>query len=231
MMKRWAYSFGMVLAALLMALPLKAQLFFRAHARIGELPPKFILVELPTESNRYRYFMQHNKEDKATKVKLANNAKMHCMVSDFSDNYTFCPVYFFNDTDQDKIIAHNFAAALRDKNLDLISALPALLTDTNYVIVYYGLPPSEVSKVSAEGVSYTAEYNDVSFNNLVAVSPSFKKLKQGLPDKAKFNAYQLSNFMNKYGFQSKEFDIEYKPLAGFYDRTLRRYYFPKKHKQ
>ena len=225
-------SFRLCIALILLGitLPAKAQLFLRRHAHPGELPPAFLLVELPTETSRYHYFMQHNMPDKAAKVKLANKQKVHCMVADFSDNFTFCPVFFFNDSDQDKIKDKQWVNVLRDKNGDLINLPMPILTDTNYFIMYYGLLPSVISNVNSNGATYAAEYNDVSFANLVAVDRNFKRLKNGLPDKARFTAYQLSSVPAKYSVESKDFDIVYKPLAGFYAKTLMHFYIPKQHK-
>jgi len=225
-----SYKLFFILFVSAITLPAKAQLFTRRHAHPGEKPPAFLLVELPTEVGRYNYFLQHNKPEKAAKLRLANNQKVHCMITDFSDNFNFCPVFYFNDTDQDKIKDKQWLHVLRDKNGDLINTSLSILSDTNYFIMYYGLLPAIKSNVSADGTSFAEEYNDVSFANLVAVDKNFNRLKNGLPEKAHFTAYQLSAVPAKYACLIKEFDIEYKPLAAFYAKTLVHFYIPKQRK-
>ena len=207
-----------------------AQLFKRSHARENEIPPKLILVELPTVVNKVTYYNKNGKTEKALAIQACNDTLVKRMLADFNDHFSFCPVYFFFDTAVSAIRNREFSSLL---NRELKPAQNVVITpaDTNYFVAYFGLETPDEIPVGYKNDPFSAAGTASVVPNLIALGPDFKKLRPGLPDKPRMNSVkhtkapsnlQLYNYM----YRSKEFNLSYKPFAYFYSATLTRFYKP-----
>ena len=68
------------------------------------------------------------------------------MHADFTDNFTFCKVYYFNDTDADKIMNKQFDGVLMTADGNLATNINISNKDSNYLVLYYGYPTSQSNK-------------------------------------------------------------------------------------
>ena len=211
------------------ALPAHAQFFKRKHALPYEHPPEAILVQLPTETNRIAYFIKKGKSNKVQALEDASKKVISATVSDFRDNFSFCPVYFFYDSSIAEVKEHHFAGAVYDKNMQPVQNIGLSPNDTEYFIVYYGMEAPVEEPENARKDPYNTSYTGSAIPNLIALSHDFKKLPPSLPDKPRYNHFSTNIYVPKYYFEEKEFNILYTQLANYYSRTLEKYNTPKKH--
>jgi len=221
----------LVILLMLTAVPGKAQFLKRVHARPNEQPPKAILVELPTETNRIAYFTKKGQLNKVKVLQDANYKVSHVMVDDFRDNFSFCPVYFFYDSCTEQVRGMQFQGVLLDDKLAPAKNIILNNSDTNYFIVYYGTETMEELPAGAKVDIYNTSNTGSTMSNLFALSYDFKKLRYGLPDKPRGNSFSKNTYIPKYSYESGEFAISYIPLANRYSLTLAKYYSPRKHKK
>ncbi len=218
----------MTIVLVCFAMPCKTQFFKRMHARHNEHPPKAILVELPTETNRVAYFIKKGKRNKVQYLLDANKKVRRVMIADFADNFTFCPVYFFNDSSIELVKDKKLVGVLLDKKMQPATNIILSTADTDYFIVYYGTETAEDVPENAKYDPYNTSYTGSTIPNLVAMSYNYKKLAYGLPDRTRYNHFSQNMFVPKYSYELKEFDISYNPLAYYYSRTLEKYYKQRK---
>ncbi|MDR3679458.1 MAG: hypothetical protein P4L41_05790 [Flavipsychrobacter sp.] len=202
-----------------------AQLIRRYHAHSGQLPPKALLVRLSTEKNRREFYLKHHDFRNLEIIEKDATEQRARMVSDFKDHFTFCPVYFFYDTTQDQIKAHNFSVLL-DNDLKPATNMVIGPGDSSYFIVYYGYEQEEPEKKGHEG-AFSSGYSGNSVKTLVALDCDFVQLSLKLPYKAgpvrRLNS-KKDPTVPAYEYKSKKFDISYEPYAILYDRNLRLFY-------
>ena len=201
--------------------------------------PSAVLVQLRSERNRITALARDRKLLEQVKADAA--AITTKMIADFHDNFTFCPVYYYVDTNVDLVKKRAFKGILF--NADSTPVAHPAISDTNqdYLIVYYGYPATQ---------SHLADsaYNDT-IKKYTYGDPSFPP-KQSLmtdsviTDMEKYNdfgdpmgkglvinncRYRQVSFMfkfeyddvffkfrkhnRKYIYNSKRFDMEYYPMA------------------
>ena len=102
--------------------------------------PKAILVQLRSEHNRLAALTEARRY-KETEMVMADAANIReKMIADFKDHVTFCPVYYYIDTNVDLVKKGKFEGVLF--NADNTPAVNTAFNDTSndYLIVYYGYP-------------------------------------------------------------------------------------------
>ncbi len=208
---KFAYSILLLLVV--------AALFSIAPARAADslvakrIPPKVVLVELFSQQSRMDALIRAKRyRDTATLSKDARKA-VSVTVKDFKDNFQYCRYYFFWDKDFDAIMAGQFDGVLLDSSLSL--AKNVNISDTNYLIVHYGIPQWQSHKRKMEVTNKTEMGGKPNGYGLIMCNYQMKQIGY---------TYWLRNFLvsfkkkgkvhDDYIYVSKKFDIEYYPLAG-----------------
>ena len=91
--------------------------------------PKAILVQLRSEHNR---ITAATKERKYKELEIIKNDAVNVtsrMIADFKDNFTFCPVYYYMDTNLDLVKNRVFKGVLF--NADSTPANDLVINDTS----------------------------------------------------------------------------------------------------
>jgi hypothetical protein len=192
-----------------------AQVFRRRHALPNELPPKAILIQLSTGYTRLnRAGREEFKEQLKKDMKISNER----MILDFQENFTFCPVYYFNDSDIRYIINHEFFGYLRDAKRQLIRDHVMQEGDTNFFILHFGYMLNE-------------DENDLdlplSQRMLIASDHKGEMLRYPLPATTYFtDTRKLKNkrYKSEYRYNSHHTDVEYRPRALQYSALLKNFY-------
>ena len=202
--------FSCLLLCLLIGTSLNAQMVMRRKAKEHEMPPSAILVQLRTGSNQVKYYQKANRTEdlkKATEAIATANMKM---VQDFNENFSYCPVYYFYDTNRQAVLAKSFSGVLLDKELNPIYDLQIPTTDTSYFIVRYGV---------------TEDAEEWHKKTLVAADHRGVQLRHPLPLKAYQECMsQRAADYKKYKFMSNQYNVEYHGMAGAYGLTLQWFY-------
>ncbi len=179
--------------------------------------PKAVLVELFTHQNKIGYYKRTKQDANAQQIKRDADSIVHYTVADFNDNFDFCPVYYFYDTNASLILSGKYKEALLDRDLKPVASTPLTSTDTNYFIFTYA--PAAVSK-NTTGSNQNALMNqryksnilDYTFNPIPAfVIQDDRTVFTGLGKK-------------KYRYVSKKFNISYSDQGAYLNAKLKDFY-------
>ncbi len=170
--------------------------------------PRAIFVQVNTATNRLKYFNEKNREKDVALLSadIANIKRV--MMKDYADNFSIFPVYFFNDTDLNKVLAKNYENVFYDKNERPVSAKSLEGIDDLFCIVYYGSPPP-LKKVIRNGVEENVSLPDYYNNGVVTLDskgepmPHFKYYTSFFPGRCEGN----------YCYISKKYNVEYQTSA------------------
>lgn len=230
-MKRTKHTYKTLLIIALIFYPYlsQGQLFKRMTAHADELPPAYVLVQLPTAEKRVlNYF--HSKHDTVSATHLITDEAMvrQKMVGDFNRYFTYCPYYYFIDTNAEKIMNGEFAGNLLDSNLHIIGSngLPNV-NDTTRFILYFGRAERNDDQWKTRRSDYlNSDYFVNGAPMLIAMDYKFHQLRSSLPYKARFGLVSIPRTeIRRYRYSSKRFDnILYKPQAAYYSATLATFY-------
>ena len=133
-----------------------------------------LLVQLNTEQSKIGYFLKTGRKADAEKIKRETMKMNKKMISDFTDHFTFCPVYYYVDTNVDLIKSKNFDKILLDaKGMPI--ANPVAI-GSNYLIALYGIDDGTANVTVTKGlVVYTPQFKQIFFLRRFDVEGSAKK--------------------------------------------------------
>ena len=182
-------------------------------------PPKAVLVMLFTETNRREALIKARRYQDTAILNKDMLAVRSATVRDFTDNFKFCPVYFFNDLDLDAVVDKKFDV-LMDNTLN--PARNVSIADTNFLIVYYGFPGWQSRERRMEVTTLADVGSKPNGWGLVLNNHEMKQVGY---------TYWLRNILSAkkkgklrgYKYISPKFDIEYFPLATDLNGKLHKY--------
>jgi hypothetical protein len=190
----------------------QGQIIRRRHAVGDEKPPKAILVELSTFQNKIKFLQQKGNTGGVVAVGTAAKKVDDAMMLDFANNFESCPVYFFLDTNAQKVREKKF------KNV-LMSADGRFVGDTTlvqYNIVYYGYPVPNDNNPAVKG--------------LVVLDSAFDQMQAPYPYFTPTLKYSTLGGSAQYVYETDKYGIEYYPGAKKLSAALLRYFLPRKQK-
>ena len=173
--------------------------------------PKAILVQLRSEKKKINYFEKAGNHKEAAQVREDVQGVNNAMISDFTDNFKFCPFYFFVDTNIELIKAKKFDGVLLNSDMKPASDLVVNANSKDYFIVYYGIPERE--KINKNGEMAGRNVNG---EGLVVAGYDYIQLEKPSLFYYYTNRgyYHLHSKNSKYSYSSKKYNIEYYALAG-----------------
>ena len=184
--------------------------------------PRVILLQINTEQNRIRA-LEKNKRDKEVEIVKKDAAIISSkMKADFKENFNYCPVYFFMDTNQAMIRSRNFDGFLM--NVDG-SIAKNILTDSSkdFLIVYYGYPTYQSNRTKVVKKSYEMDTSRlfIPYGKGLIIN-NYRMEQVSYLYKFGFDNffYRLKKSNRKYIYESKKYDIEYLPFARNFNERL-----------
>lgn len=106
---------------------------------------KAVFVKLPTYTKRLAYYKENSKEKMLQLQQDVDSITLY-IITDFTDNFDFAPVYYFYDTSLYLIKEGKLAKALFNANQTTISEKELEAIGNNYLIIVYGLSEYEATK-------------------------------------------------------------------------------------
>lgn len=192
-----------------------AQAFRRRQALPEEQPPKAILLQLNTGYSRLkRGGRQEFLRELVKDMKIANER----MILDFEDNFSFCPVYYFYDSNLHYITNGEFFGYLMDAKGQLLDTRVIPEGDTSFFIVHFGYMMSEGSQDLDLPLTQKM---------LIASNHKGQMLPSPLPNTSlpvDTRKYKTKKFKSEYRYNSKVTDIYYRPRALHYSILLKQFY-------
>lgn len=183
--------------------------------------PTSILVMLKSGNSKIEYFEKRRDKKSIDLVRNDANEAMKAMINDFTDNFQYCPVYYFIDTNLQLIKDKKFDGVLFDKDRKVYTTSPIKTTDSSFFIVYYGHPPVEIRTGKNGEQSYTSK--SYPGRGLTVLDHQYKPLRR--PKILYVYEPEISELVRgkdpKYNYSSKNFDIGYKQLAKILQNTIK----------
>lgn len=181
---------------------------------------KAVLVMLRAETNRIEALTKGNRRSLLEEVQRDLQGTVRATQADFSDNFTYCPVYYFWDTEMDRIRDGDFAGVLFRADSSIATDLPISKGSNNYLVVFYGFPTSQ-SKWRGKVTDTTKlSYDSGEPNGRGLVIQNWKLEQISYLYKFGYNNFFIRRRHKKYIYTSKHFDIEYFPMAKKFNERL-----------
>jgi hypothetical protein len=175
--------------------------------------PEVVLVQLSSEHNRIEALNKAKRYTEAEWAKEDGRKAAAATINDFKNNFTFCPVYYYVDTNIALVKEKQFNGILMDEDGNMVNVQPR-----NYFIAWYGFPVTqgELQKVVTDTSVYTYDPQSRSVRGLVVTNDKFQQV--GYLYKLAY--HNLFMGRKKNYFSSAHFDIEYLPVAKAFNRQL-----------
>ena len=192
--------------------------------------PSALLVQLRSEHNRIEALKKANKYKELEEVMNDGAEVRKRMILDFHNNFEYCPVYYYMDTNAEFVKEKKFAGILLNEDGSPVKDPVINSASDDYVIAYYGYPISQSRQTKVQTDTSRRSYDpDPPFGKgLVILNDKYLQLtyfyKFGY-DELAFD--RRKNWLKKYYYNSKHFDIEYYPLAYLFNRTMLNRYGPR----
>jgi hypothetical protein len=181
-----------------------------------------VLVQLSSQHNRIEALTNDKKYNEVEEVKKDAAGVIEAMKRDFKDHFHMCPVYYYMDTNADRIRNRHFDDVLMNSDGSPAKNPGLNSTSKNYLIAYYGYPVAQAATNGPVTDSITNRYNsgEPMGKGLVINNYLFQQVAYFY----KFG-YQEALFAKKadkkYTYHSKHFDIDYFPLAEKFNKKLK----------
>lgn len=208
----------------------------RKRSRQG---PTALLIILPTYQSRVKYLQSAGDTKMLDQLNRDTKNVWKSMLRDFGNYFTYCPVYFFVDSNYDAVIRQDFEGVLLDTNMHPVSTPVIGKGDTAYMIGSYTY---HVRQKGEEAVNDEGKKENRMFDGDMEASAlerlvlhNYRMEQLQLPEPRvpvyKIFSYSLGEVRSRYGsvrrqllYRSKSFNIVYKPTAAIADIVLTRYY-------
>ncbi len=206
--------------------------------------PSVVLFQLRSEHNRISAMLQNNDIQEAELVAHEAEEVTKRVHLDFNENFGYCPVYYYMDTNADRIKKREFNGVLMNDKGEFVYDVVPPGDSTTYVIVYYGYALSQAKykkeledtfelannpqmryqmdnkPIVKKSSRYTYDPDPPRGKSLVILNPKFHQLTYFY--KIAFDEYKFSlgKSAGPTHYRSKKYDIEYYPLARVFNQTM-----------
>jgi len=188
--------------------------------------PKAILVHLSSEQNRINALIKTKRYNDLERFRKEAEYVRNATIADFKDNFKFCPVYFYIDTNIQKIKDCQYEGILLNSDLSTANNNTIINSCKMNALVYYGFPQWQTKKGKWDTTKSNFGESGKPYGRALVINDcNFKQINYLYwLDNDFFNFKFLvrrRNKNNNYIYFSKKFDLEYYPLAAELDRNLR----------
>jgi hypothetical protein len=210
------------------------------RAKAGDTPPRVMLIELLTRQNQ-REHLQKYRPDLLPQFEHDVQEVSVRTRRDWASYFHFCPVYFFIDTNADKIRRGEFEGVLLDSSLNPIQDPILKPGDRDFYIGYFGSPihqPDSMRKTTHgqtlgqygehDGDDPTSLFrerllvNDPDFRLLPDTKPRTNYIRALRPSWMTVPQYRI--YHRSIYYNASKWYIDYMPVAHSYDATLKRFF-------
>jgi len=162
---------------------------------------KAVIVQINTGRNKISYFNKMGNPKEAARIARESADMAKKMIADFTDNFTYCAVYYCVDTNIDLIRKKQFGNIILDANGLPVKDPIIMSADSEYLIVRYGYPDDNTTIRDTKGISvYASDFTLLFF----------------------MHKHEPDQKDRKYVFISGKYDIEYYPVARDLTRKMKR---------
>jgi hypothetical protein len=174
--------------------------------------PKAVLVQLRSEQRKIDYLEKNGSKKALERLMEDIRGVNAAMVNDFRDHFKLCPVYFFVDTNVDRIKAKQFDGILLNADMKPVQDPIVNANSKDYYIIFYGLPQREDLNEENDLEAARTSFGE----GLVLNDYNYRQLKRPMRFYYYRNRgyYGIARRRNIYNYSSRKYNIEYYELAG-----------------
>lgn len=179
-----------------------------------------VLVQLRAESHRIDELTRAKQYALVEEVKKDREKVNQATINDFTDHFDYCPVYYFMDTNYEKIKEKQFAGILINADGSSISNY-VVNNNNHYLIASYGKPyfQSRFAKKVEDSIDNTY-MSDIPYDRAIIICNE-DLIQVGYFYKLNYvSRYHIKQWGKKYYYHSKRFKIEYCPAAKSFNDAL-----------
>jgi hypothetical protein len=193
-------------------------------------PPKAILVQLFTYPRRVAYYQKLKNFDRLRQFNNEATKTAQQIVRDFNENFNFCPVYYYYDTNAALVKERKFRNVLLDKNLKPANDIIINPKDTNYFIVMNAVLISEDflpgAAPQAKDAFFSASDNVLSSKQrLIVLDYKFKQLPNSTVRTTRGSVGDGKS-RKAYKYTSNAFNLQYAGKAAVLDYNFKEFFNP-----
>jgi hypothetical protein len=202
-------------------------LFTAMHSRLwgqNEKAAKHVsavLVQMRAERNRTNALLASHKYSDLELFRRDAARVNHAMVTDFGDNFTYCPVYYYFDTNYAAISQGKFEGVLLNEHFSPAQNIVIDSASTDFLIAYYGKPVWQTHKRNFWDTT-RSEHEGGAPNGYGLVICDYKLRQLGYVNRVDYDFFNFRSMYRKspYKFVSKKFNLSYYPTAAELSRRL-----------
>lgn len=116
----------------------------KAKVDIKNLKEGILLVRLDSRSEEIKFLREHNRAKRAKKMETRMYGRNLTIVSTFKKHFSFCPVYFFEDTFSVQVLKGDFSNVLF-YNDSLKQDQSIVVNSSNYFIAEHGFTQGDTT--------------------------------------------------------------------------------------
>lgn len=183
--------------------------------------PRAILVQLRSEHNRLEAMTKSHDEKGIEEVTRDAIEIRKRMKNDFTDNFHYCPVYYYMDTNADLVKNKQFDGVLMTANGIAVTKPVINSRSDDYFIVYYGyhIYQPKPNKIVAETDKYVYDPESSPGKGLVILNDKFQQIDNYYKLGYDELLFKIRKKNKKYYYQSKHYDMEYFPFAKLFSQN------------
>lgn len=177
-----------------------------------------VLVQLRTENNRIKAMEKNHAYRPLEEVKKDALEVRERTIKDFTDFFKQCPVYYFMDTNSERIINKQFDGVLLNASLNPCNCHP----EEPYLIVNWGYPAAGArhGKPAKDATQQVAGNGEPNGKGLIINDEQFRQLTYIYLLRYQAAVMKLSKKAKPYIYESKHYDIDYFPVADNFDKQF-----------
>jgi hypothetical protein len=191
-------------------------LCFVAALKLHAQRPSAILVMLNAEKNKINYYNGLGQTEMANEVRSEVETVMNVTISDFTDHFSYSPIYYFMDTNLALVKEKKFDGILFDNKRRIFESSPVKPCDSSILIAYYGMPPVEfVDEGHLSRDKNTYINPGYLGKGLVILGHNFKKLPKSdrLHYTYRYESWVPKGIKTNYSYTSPKSNITYVSIA------------------
>jgi hypothetical protein len=177
---------------------------------------------LPTEQNRMKVLDRRNHENEVLEIDHDAQEVRNVMVHDFTDHFTFCPVYYFTDDNLERVRAQDFNGILLGRDMKPVSNMDIAAGSKDYLVVRYDRPENQPKRYKV--VRDTAGINEGSMAKGLIVSNYKLQQVKAITINDQKKSLMTPTQRKLYSYKSRHYQIDYYPLAKELDNKVPRIY-------
>ena len=194
----------------------------RGQDTTNKRPVVAVLVQLRSEHNRMEALKKAHEYKLMKELEVDAIGVQKAMIKDFTDNFTYCPVYYYMDTNADQVKNKLFTGVLMNADGTPVKKNTLDGANHNYLIAYYGyIAPVYKEQRTKEDSLAAQQYTATPFGKgLMILDDKFHEMTFFYKLAYQEDRGDKKKSLKEYKYNSKYFEIDYYPLVARFNKMI-----------